>query len=130
MTGIAVHGRVSSGQREAIVVLLDLLDSDRPSSNAMALLTIGTQLPLVNISVAVLAALAYVSEDEFDVALRAGHCLVHAAKRVAGLIVVEFRDRSDRLPRARGVAVLAGQVQAAVWTMRAPIALRLRLPGA
>jgi hypothetical protein len=40
MAGIAVHGRVRSGQRKAIVVLLDLLDRDLPSADGMALLAV------------------------------------------------------------------------------------------
>jgi len=40
MAGIAVHGRVRSGQRKAIVVLLDLLDRDLPSADCVALLAV------------------------------------------------------------------------------------------
>jgi len=42
VAGIAVHRRVRSGEREAIVVLLNLLDRDLPSSDRVALLAIGS----------------------------------------------------------------------------------------
>src|SRR5437899_2296999 len=56
VAGIAVDGCVGTSQREAIVVLLLIVNSDRPSANGVALLAIRAQLALVNISVAVLAA--------------------------------------------------------------------------
>jgi len=40
VAGIAVHGRVRSGQREAVVVLLYLLNRDLPSSDRMALFAV------------------------------------------------------------------------------------------
>ena len=40
VTGIAVHCRVRSSQREAIVVLLNLLDRDLPSLNRVALFAV------------------------------------------------------------------------------------------
>ena len=57
VAGIAVDHRVGTGQREAVVVLLHVFNSDRPSADGMALLAIRAQLALVNISVAILAAL-------------------------------------------------------------------------
>jgi hypothetical protein len=57
VAGIAVDRCVSTGQREAIVVLLNVFNRDGPSADGMTLLAIRTQLPLVNISVAVLASL-------------------------------------------------------------------------
>ena len=57
VAGIASDGCVGTGQREAIVVLLHIFNRDHPSANRVALLAIRAQLALVNISVAVLAAL-------------------------------------------------------------------------
>ena len=42
VTGIAVDRSVSTGQRETIVVLLNILDCNRPSADAMALLAVGS----------------------------------------------------------------------------------------
>ena len=56
MAGIAIDCRVGPGQRETIVVLLDLLDRYSPATHAVALLAIRAQLAPVNVGVAVLAA--------------------------------------------------------------------------
>ena|SRR5579863_1598526 len=98
---------MSSGQRKAIIVLLDLLYRNLPSQDGMALLAIRPKLTSVNVGVAVLAALPHVSEHRLDVALRAGYCPMHAAQRISGLIVVEFRNGANRPPGCRRVAVLA-----------------------
>ena len=119
MAGVAIHRGVRSGQRKAVVVLLDLLNRNLPSANRVALLAIGSQLPPVNIRVAVLASLPNVGEHRLYVALGAGHRLVHAAQRISRLIVIEFGNGADRLPSARGVAVLARNVQIAVRAVRA-----------
>lgn len=76
---VAVYGGVRTGKREAIVMLLDLLDADLPSLDRVALLAVGSQLPSVNIGMAVLAALPHIGKHRFHVALHAGHRLVHAA---------------------------------------------------
>jgi hypothetical protein len=110
---------VGTGQREAIVVLLNVFNSDAPSADGMTLLAIRTQLPFVNISVAVLASLTDAREDHLDVALDAGHASVHAAQRIASLAMVELGNSADRLPAIRGMTVLARNGQAAVRTMRA-----------
>src|SRR5215471_10635110 len=124
VAGIAVHGGVSTHQREAIVVILDILIGDLPSAHRVALFAICAQLATVNISVAILAALADVGENHLHVTLGAGDRGVHAAKRVASLIVIKFGDRADRLPCARGVTVLARYGETPVWTMRAARNLR------
>ena len=117
VAGIAVDGCVGTGQRETIVVLLHIFNRDRPSADGVALLAIGAQLTLVNIGVAVLAALTNVGEDHFDVTLGAGDGRVHAAQRIARLVMVELRNCADRPPAICGVAVLAWDSQAAVRTM-------------
>ena len=58
MAGITVDGGVGAGQREAVVVLLDIFDRNLPSPNCMALLAVGSQLAPMNICVAVLTTLA------------------------------------------------------------------------
>lgn len=60
MTGIAVDSGMGAREREAVVVLLDIFDGDRPSPNCMALLAVSSQLAAMNVSVAVLANMTYV----------------------------------------------------------------------
>jgi hypothetical protein len=119
VAGIAVDGCVGTGQRETIVMLLHIFNRDAPSADGVALLAIRAQLTLVNIGVAVLAALTDVGENHLYVTLDASDASVHAAQRISRLIVVELRNCPDRLPAIRGVAVLARDGQIAVWTTRA-----------
>ena len=114
VAGIAIDRRVRPGQGEAVIVLLDLLDRYSPAPHRVALLAIGAQLALVNVSMAVLAALADVVEHRLYVTLCAGYILVHAAQWITCLIVIKFRHGADRLPALRGVAVLTGNVESSV----------------
>ena len=117
VAGIAIHRCVRAGQREAVVVLLNFLDRHSPSAHAVTLLAIRAQLMLVDVGVAVLAACPHVAEHGFHVALRTSHIPVHTAQRIAGLVVIEFRNRADRLPTLRCMTVLTGDVQIAVRTV-------------
>ena len=90
----------------------------------MTLFAIGSQLAAVDIGMAVLAALSHIRENRLGVTLRASHRVVHAPKRVARLVVIEFRSRADRLPRARCVAVLTRDAQISMRAMRTPRYLR------
>lgn len=126
MAGIAIQRSVCSQQRKAILVLVDLLHSYRPSLDGMALLAVGAELPLVDIGMTVRASLPHIRKNRLDVALGTTHALMQAAQRECGLVVIELGNRADRPPRCRGMAVLAGKIQIAVRTMGG--ALRLS-PG-
>jgi hypothetical protein len=90
----------------------------------VALLAVGAQLSLVNISVAVLAALTNVRENHLHVARGTCHGSVHAAQGITGLIVVELGNGPDRPPPTRGMAVLAGNRQVAMRAMSPFVSLR------
>ncbi len=126
VTGVAVHRGVRPGQGEAIIVLLDLLNRNLPSPNRVAGLAVGSQLPLVNIGMTVLAALSDVAEHRFYVALSAGDGLVHAAQRVTRPVMVEFWNGSNWLPPTCGMAILAGNSEVPVRTVSSAGYLRLR----
>jgi hypothetical protein len=100
-------------------VLLHIFNSDGPSADGVALLAIRAQLTLVNIGVAVLAALTDVRENHLHVTLDASDAAVHTAQRIARLVVIELRNCADRLPAICRVAVLARDGKTAVWTTRA-----------
>ena len=124
VAGITVDGCVGTGQRETIVVLLHIFNSDVPSADGVALLAIRAQLTPVNIGVAILAALTDAGENHLHVTLDASDAGVHTAQRIARLVVVELRNCSDRLPAIRSVAVLARDGETAVRTSRSFGALR------
>jgi len=118
VTRVAIHRCVCSGQRETVIVLLDLLHGYLPAADGVALFTIRAELTPVDVGVAVLTPLSKVREHRLDMALDASHRLVHAAQRVFSLIVIEFRNRPNRFPGVRRVAILAGNIQISVRTMR------------
>lgn len=108
MAFLALHQSVRANQWEAILVVANRIQRDLPSFYGVATLAVGSELAAMNIRMAIGAAGAYVLEDQTRMALHASDLLVHAAKRITGLVVVELRIRSDRLPACIGVAVLAG----------------------
>jgi len=116
VAGIALQGSVRSDKRKTILVVLDGLDRNVPTFHGVALFAIDAHLPFVNIGVAIGAPRTHIREDRLGVTLAAGHILVHAAQRIFGLIVIEFRDGPDGLPPNRGVTVLAGNIQIPVRT--------------
>lgn len=126
VAGIAVDDGVSTCQREAIVVILDIFVRDLPSPHGVTLFAICAQLATVNVSVAILTALPDVGKNHLHVTLSASDCGVHAAKRVAGLIVIKFGNRADRLPCTSCVTVLTGYGQTPVRTVGAAGSLRFR----
>jgi hypothetical protein len=65
---------------------------------------------------AVLATLSNVAKHGFRVALSAGDRLVHAAKRVARPVVIEFWNGSNRGPPACCMAILTRNSEVPVRT--------------
>ena len=122
---IAIKSGMCTDEREAVQVLVDLLDRNIPSLDGVALLAISAHLALVNVGVAIRALHAHVAEDRFGVALRAADAFVHPAERVLGCVVIEFRNGADRLPTAQGMAVLTGDAEASVRATRGRGTLRL-----
>ena len=79
MAILALHRGVSAEKREAILVILNLLNGIVPTKNGVTLRAIRAHLALVNIGVAILTILPHIREYRLYVALRALHFLVHAA---------------------------------------------------
>ena len=125
MAGTAVQRGVSSEQRKAVLVLVDLLHGNLPALDGVALFAAGTELAFMDVGVTIRALIAHVGKYRFDMALRAGDPLMHTAQREAGLVVVELWHVADRLPSTQRVAVLAGNIQVAV--RAAAVGVRLGL---
>lgn len=133
VTRFTFNGQVRSDEREAVLVLLNLLNGNLPSGHGVTLFTIWAEFAAMNIGVAVGAILANVGEHRLNVALRASNFVVHAAQRIAGLVVIEFRDGPNRFPTRVGVTIFAGDRERSVRTAcRVPLssgnACRGRLP--
>jgi len=76
----------------------------------MALLAARPQLALVDVGMAILAALADIGKFRLYMTFSARNRCVHTPEWISGPVVIEFRDGADRLPAIRRVAVLAGYV--------------------
>ena len=95
-------------QREAVLVVANLLQRNLPALHCVTAFAVGAKLPAMNVRVAVRAMRADILEDQADVALVQATFCVHAAQRIAGVIVIELRIGADRFPAGVGVALLAG----------------------
>ena len=120
---LALHCCMRPEKREAVLVILHLLDGDVPSLYGVALLAIRTHLAAVNVGVTVRAILSDACKNRLAMALDALHLLVHATQRIVGLVVVKLGNRTDRAPGGSRVAVLARHGQ---WTMWVAGSLFLR----
>ena len=58
-------------QRKAILMLFDVLNRDLPAFNRMAVFAFGSQLPAMNISMAIGAAVADIGKNQLGMALSA-----------------------------------------------------------
>ena len=116
---VAIDRRMGPSQRKPVVVLLNLLDRDLPSSNGVALLAVGAELPFVNIRVAILTTLPNVAEDCLDMTLSTGHRSVHAPQGILRLIVVKLGYSANWFPRVGRMAVLAWNIETPMRTVRA-----------
>jgi hypothetical protein len=87
---VALNGGVGAEKREAVLVILHLLNGDVPTFNGVTLSAIRTHLAAMNIGVAARAISADICEYWFAMALRAFHVFVHAAEGIAGFVVVEL----------------------------------------
>ena len=119
MARIASHGGVSTDQRKSVLVLLDVLDGNLPALDRVTIRAVGSELPAMDVGMAIGAGMAYVSEHHLGVTLRAGADRgMHAAERIPGFVMVEIRHRPDRLPTRVGVTRLARKAEATVRASR------------
>jgi hypothetical protein len=116
---------VRSDQRKTVDVLIDLLNRNIPAFYGVALLAVSAHLALVNVRVTVRALGPHIRKNQLGMALRTTHALVHTAERIPRGVVIEFRNRPNRLPTAECVAILAGNTKATVGT--AGVRRRVRL---
>lgn len=129
----ALHRRMRSEQREAVLVILHLLDSNVPALNRVTLRAIRSHLPPMNILVAIGAILPHVFEDRLHMALLARHLLVQPTQWIVRFVVIEFRHRAYGAPAGRSMTVLTGYVERPVRILRSLVLWIARLvqrPGA
>jgi hypothetical protein len=129
MARLTIDGGVRPDQWESIVMAADRLNGNIPALDGVAGIAIRSELPAVNVRVAVRAFLADVGENQFDMALGALHFFVHALQRVGRLVVIKLRDAANGLPTQRRVTIFAGDVKPGTVRILCGCLLRLRRAG-
>ena len=114
MAGFAVNRRVRPYQRKSILVISNCRYRNVPAFDRVARCAARSELPPVNVRMAIRAFLAHIREHELHMALRALHFFVHSAQGIAGLVVVKLGNTADRPPTQGCVAVFAGDLQLSV----------------
>ena len=99
-------------------MILNLLYGNLPATHGVALRAIRAKFSAVNIRVAIRAILANIGEYRLDVALRAAHIFVHAAQRIIGAVVIEFRNRSNGAPTGSDMTIFTRDCERTVRTSR------------
>jgi len=113
---LAFHNGVRTDERKAVEMLLNGLHGNLPTKHCMALRAVLAKLRAVNVSMAIRAVFPNIREDGFGVASGAGNFFMHAAKRIASAVMIEFRKGADRRPTCIGMAIFAGDGQRSVRT--------------
>jgi hypothetical protein len=111
VTGIAIHDRVRTDQREPVLMFVDVVNGDLPTVHAMTDVALRPIFAAVQVGMAILALLANVAEDGIKMAFLAGYVDVHAAERIGRLVVIKLRVLANRHPSCRRMTILAGRFQ-------------------
>ena len=127
MALVALGERMCADQREAILVVLDLLNVDLPTLYRVATLAVSPKLAAMNVCMARGTLGAYLLEHHIGMALCAANLGVHAPQRVASLVVIKFGDGADRRPIRGGVTVLTRDGECPVGTCHFGTGHRTRL---
>jgi len=110
VTRIAGERGVGAQQRESIPMVLNRARVYAPTQNCMTVLTLRSELALVEIRVAIRATRASFGKDFRYVARITRYILVHATKlKMSFSIVIEFGFRAQRRPTGGGVTILTWQ---------------------
>jgi len=107
VTGVTIHYGVSTNQREAVLMFVDVVDGDLPAVHPVADVALRSVLPAVQVSMAILALLANVAEDGIKMTFLAGHVDVHPAQGIGRLVVIKLWVFANWHPGCGRVAVLA-----------------------
>ena len=121
MARVTIYNRVRTDQREAVLVLVDVVHRHCPAVDVVTQVALGTIFASMNVGVAVLALLARVGEDRVDVAFLAGDLGVQASQRKRRVAVIKFGLRTQWQPSFAGMAVLTRDLQG---PMRVPVGRR------
>ena len=115
MAVFAGNRRMGPEQRKAVVVVLHGRNRHLPAPNCVTFLTTRSELPPVQIRVAVRTTSRRLREHQVHMASLANYVLVETEQRITGLSgVIELGLPANGLPRSRCMTVLARDAQFAV----------------
>jgi hypothetical protein len=115
---ITIRHRVGADQRKTVLMLVDGMDGHLPAIDLVAEVALCSVLATVDVSMTILAIAPDAGKNGIDVAVLAAHIAVQATQRKTGLAVIELRLAANRPPCRDGVALLAGNLQRTVRTLR------------
>ena len=98
VTSLTVCRGMRADERKAILMVTNRGYGNLPAFDGVAGFTIRAELAAVNVGMAIRTFLPHIRKNELHMALSTLHIFVHAAQRVAGFVVVKFRDTADGLP--------------------------------
>jgi hypothetical protein len=127
VAGITIRHRVGANQRKTILMLVDGMDRHLPAIDLVAEVAFRSVFAPVDVSMTILAIAPDVGKNGIDVAVLAAHIAVQATQRKTCLAVIELKLAANRPPCRNGVALLAGDGQRTVGTLRLRSGQRLPL---
>ena len=114
MAGVAGSSGMRTDQRKPVIVLLRSRHRRLPAPDRVTVLAAGSELPAVQIRMALRALRGRFGKNQVRMATLACHPLVQTKQRETGPGVVEFLLSADRLPGRGRVTVLARHAQVAM----------------
>jgi hypothetical protein len=107
VTGITVDRRVRPDKREAVLMLIDVVDRHLPSGVPMADVTLRRVLSAMNVRVTILALISNFGEYQVGVAVLATNALMHPTQSEAGRPMIELQNVAKGFPTLGSMAILA-----------------------
>jgi hypothetical protein len=98
MARITVGDSVGANQREAVLMLVDIVKRNFPAADAMTESALRTIPPPMNVGVTILAITANVGENRTGMAFLALHRGVQPAQGKSGLVMLELRLATNWSP--------------------------------
>lgn len=114
MTGVTVNCGVGANEREAILMLIDVVNGNLPAVAVVAEFALGSILPAMKICVAVLALIRGTCEVEVGMAVATRHGCVAPPQREPCLGMIELDLAGEHLPILLGVTSLARNIELAM----------------
>ncbi len=114
VTVVAGQGGVRSNERKAVFMCPEGTKAFLPASHRMAPLAVRSELPPVDVRVAIRTTCSGLREHQAHVALRTGNTFMQTPQRIACLGVVKLDDVAEWFPGREGMAIFTRNLQIAM----------------